>query len=129
MTNVKLNYILICDQAFFDEKGKTSIIGTFNRIESKGTPAIHPKFTIVVNIMGDKNTSHIERIEIINLQDNKTIAFIEKQINFKDFDMHNFLGNFVNTIFPTFGKYWIKISIDHNIISKKDEHYILVEKN
>lgn len=128
MSDTKLNYILICDQAFSDEKNKLSIIGMFDRIQSKNVPAIHPKFSIVVNTTGDLNSSHLEKIEIINLQDNLPVASIENTMDFKGSNIHNFLGNFINTLFPNFGRYWIKVSIDGKTITNKEQHYVSVEQ-
>ena len=128
MPTTKLNYLLTCDQAFSDEKNKLSIIGVFDRIQSKAVPAIHPRFSIVVNTTGDLNSSHLEKIEIINLQNNLPVASLEQQINFTSSNMHNFLGNFINTLFPNFGKYWIKVSIDEKIITNQEQHYVSVEQ-
>lgn len=129
MTDVKLNYILACDQVIIDENGKPSFIGVFNKINTKNTPAIHPRFTIATNTTGKLGISFLEKIEIINLNDNNPIASVEAEVKFKEAGMNNFFGNFLNTLFPTFGKYWIKVSIDGTPITNSNEHYVLVEKN
>lgn len=129
MENIKINYVLMCDQVIVDKYGKISIIGIFNKINAKNTPAIHTRFTITTNIMGRPGTSYAEKIEIINLQDNKSIAFVEGKLEFKETGRNNFFGNFINTIFPVFGKYWIKVSIDGEPITDPEKNYVLVEKN
>jgi hypothetical protein len=129
MTNVKLNHALICDQVIVDTSGKISIIGMFNRINTKNTPVVHGKFAIVINTSGNPGESYLEKIEIINLQDDKSIASVEGKIEFKSAGINNFFGNFVNILFPVFGKYWIKVSINGDPITDPDKNYVLVEKN
>jgi len=125
--NVKLNYLVTCDSVLFDAANKASIIGIFDKIFSKGVPAVHNKFSVVVNTIGSPGTSYDERIEIINTQDNNPIVSLQGKISFEESGRNNFLGNFVNTVFPNFGKYRIKVSIDGQEITNQNEHYVLVE--
>ena len=128
MTKIKLNYALACDQAIVDTAGKISLIGIFGKIYTQSTPAVHSKFTIAINTLGTPGSSYIQKIEIINLQDNKSIISVEGKIEFKEVGINNFFGNFVNTLFPVFGKYWIKVSVDGEPITDPEKDYFLVEK-
>ncbi|MFA6524385.1 MAG: hypothetical protein WC264_02115 [Candidatus Paceibacterota bacterium] len=127
--DIKLNYMLVCDQVLIDQKGKGSFIGVFEKIQATSTPAVHSQFSVAVSTIGSPNTSCIQKIEIINLSDNnKMIAFVEKKLEFKETGIANFVGSFINILFPVFGKYWIKVSVDGESITDSEKHYVLVEK-
>ena len=59
--NIRVNYTLACDQVIVDINGKISIIGIFNKINAKSTPAVHTRFTITTNIMGHPGTYYTEK--------------------------------------------------------------------
>jgi len=47
----KLNFIHLCDSAFISaENGNLNLIGIFDTIISANFPAVHPKFSLVVNV-------------------------------------------------------------------------------
>ncbi len=128
MTKVKLNFAVTCDQTIIDDKGKLSILGIFQKIYTQSVPALHNKFTLVINTIGEPKSSYLQKIEIVNPQDNKSIATLEQKIEFKERGSNNFIGNFINTIFPNFGKYFIKITIDNEVMTNSDVNYISIER-
>lgn len=57
MADVKLNYVIIADNAFFSQENNTlNIIGIFDRIAVKDFPALHSKLSIVTSCSGPKAT-------------------------------------------------------------------------
>lgn len=126
---VELNYVFACDQTIVDMQGKISVIGIFDRIGSKTIPAIHPRFTVAVNISGVPGSKLNEKIEIVNLKDGqeKTITTISGPVELKEAGKNIFFGNFINTLFPNPGKYWIKVSVGDQVLTDKDKNYVMVE--
>ncbi|MDO8593499.1 MAG: hypothetical protein Q7R59_01210 [bacterium] len=129
MANVKLNFVLACDQAFQEDKsGKSSIIGIFNKIGAKGVPAVNPRFSIVVSTYGDPG-NYVEVLKIINKQDNSVIASVKGNIEIKLGGKNTFVSNFTNVMFPVFGQYWFEVTVDGNVLTSPELHYVVVEKN
>jgi hypothetical protein len=126
MANIKLKNIIICENAIASFDGKVSLINIFTEIKSNGFPIINPRFTILVSINGEVG-KYKEILEIIS-PDGSSIAKVEGQVEINGPGGNNFLANFINTVFSIEGKYWIKVSIDGNILNNKDENFILVEK-
>ena len=124
MENVKLNFLHVCENVLISQDKKISVIGIFNKLLTRGWPAIHPKFSVVTNVSAPPK-EYTEVVEIISPED-KTIAKVGNKIVInKEGQSNNFVANFVNTIFPIEGKYKIKVSIDDKIISE-NSHYIIL---
>ena len=127
MANMKLNYVLVCDYIVVDKTNKVSLINIFNIIHASNFPAVHPRFYIATNTIGEIST-HTQKIEVVNLRNDKIIAKVENNFEIKEGGGNNFIGNFFNAVFDNEGKYWIKITIDENVYTNKDEHFILLRK-
>lgn len=127
MNNIKLKNLQICEQVIVAFDGKVSIINIFSDINTKGFPAIHPKFCVLVSIKG-QISRYKESIEIVS-PDEKIIAKVEGEAEIKGEGGNNFIGNFINTPFNMEGKYWIKVMVDGTLLTSKDEHFILVKKS
>ena len=125
--DVKLKFLHICEQTIISSDDKVSIINIFSGISTKGFPVIHPKFCVVANVKGPVGR-YKESIEIIS-PDEKSIIKVEGEIEIKGEGGNNFVGNFINTLFNTEGKYWIKVVVDSAFLTSKDEHFILVKKS
>jgi len=129
MSDMRLNFILMCDQAFQDPaSGKGSIIGIFDTIGAKAVPTVHPRFFVVVNTSGNKG-SYAGTIEIINKKNDEVIASARGMIEMNPKGANTLVVNFVNVVFPAFGSYWLKFTIDGNILTTPESHYIRVEEN
>ncbi|HUW65869.1 MAG TPA: hypothetical protein VMW83_14490 [Spirochaetia bacterium] len=48
----KVNWVHMCDHAFFDNAGKVCLIGLFGSILTASAPATHPRCCFVVNMGG-----------------------------------------------------------------------------
>lgn len=126
--SVKLNYAIFCDQVITEPSGKISIIGAFTRIKSQGVPAVQPKFSVIVNTYGDSG-KYKEKVEIVSKKDNKTIVQVSDEIEIKPGGRNNFVGNLVNVVFPDFGEYWLRVTIDQDVLTDPDLHYVKLEKD
>jgi hypothetical protein len=57
MGAVKLNYVIIADNAFFSQENNTlNIIGIFDKIAVENFPALHSKLSIVTSCTGPVGT-------------------------------------------------------------------------
>ncbi len=124
---LKLKNIYICESVIMSFSGQPSLINLVSEISANSFPALHPKITVFSSIMGDIG-NYKEEIEIISLIDNTTIAKVEGTANIKDTGGNNFIGTFINTIFPLEGKYWIKVTVNGDILTNKEEHLIYLKK-
>jgi len=128
---VKLNFLHTSDQAMISNDGKLSIIGIFTEINVHSTPAVHPKFSIVTNIIGELG-EYEQTIAIIPPNEDNPIASVTGNSEIINDTGNVFVANFINTMFRIEGKYWIKISVkkgsNSEVISNKNEHFILVKK-
>lgn len=128
MAKVKLNYALLCEQVIVDQSQKVSIIGAFNTIGATAVPAVHQRLTVIVNLYGDSGV-YPQKIQIINLHDNTVIGEISGTLEVKTGSQSNLIATFLNTVFPAFGKYWIKVMVADEVLTNQDLHYVLVQKN
>lgn len=124
----KLKNILVCENVIVSFNGQPSLINLVSEITSSAFPAVHPKLTIMVNITGDTGF-YDEKIEIISLlSEKKIIATVGGKIEIKEQGGSSFVGNFINTIFPNEGKYWIKVSINNEVVSNEEDHFIQLKR-
>ena len=52
---MKLNFAIMCDNAFTDQQGRLNIIQTFEGLVSPEFPVVYPRLTIVTNYSGEKD--------------------------------------------------------------------------
>lgn len=73
---MKLNFAIICDNAFIDKEGRLTVVQTFNIIKSQSFPAIHPRLTVVTNYSSDNDdpTQELEHLVRILDPDGKEIS-------------------------------------------------------
>jgi len=127
MTDIKLNFIHVCDQVLVSSDGKVSIIGIFSEIKAIKFPALHPNFSVISNIEG-KEGEYDQTIELLDSSGKKMAAVSGKSEIKKDGSKNNFVANFVNIVFPEEGKYKIISRINDEILNKDDETIILVKR-
>jgi hypothetical protein len=129
MTNPKLNFIHVCENAFTSLDGKLNIIGIFNQINTINLPALHPRLMIVTSLAGEVK-KYSESIEIISPK-GQIIAKAGNPIEiFKDNGSANFVADFVGIVFPEEGEYKIVVKTDENIINvDNNDSFILIKKN
>ncbi len=115
---MKLNFSILCDNAFVDNDGQLSIIQIFEFINVIGSfPASHPKMAIVTNYsmnQNDVNIKHIQQIEIIDPTDNIIASLNITAEPKENRDKLQFISSFINLNFKMPGQYKIKVVIDDN---------------
>ena len=126
MNNVQLKSLQICEQVIEAKDNKISLINIFSGISTKGFPVIHPKFAVIARVIGD-NGRYTEKIEIVS-PDNEILASVSGEIEIKGEGGNNFIANFINMKFSSEGGYQINIIVDGNVLSNKNEYFILVKK-
>ena len=74
---MKLEFIIVCDNAFFDRSDRLSIIQAFDLIEAPSFPAIHPRISIATKWNfekgDDKSIAYKQKLVIIRKKTGKTI--------------------------------------------------------
>lgn len=129
MENLKINYLIAADQAIVDDKGKVSAIGIFDKIQATDAPALHSKFSLILNISGERDKEYKDcKVEIWDEKNSKELATaIIPAISFIGSSNINLILDFVNILFPYFGKYPLKITIGENEMTTEN-HYVIFEK-
>lgn len=120
--NIKLNFLHVCDYASFGENGKINILGIFENIRAKNFPYVHPQLFVVVNISIYKNGEYQNIIQLVN-EENVELGKIifPIKVNSKNFPAGVGIMGQLNSIkFEKPGRYYIKVFLDDNEISKKE---------
>lgn len=130
--SIQLKNIFVCENVIVSFNGQPSLINLIAEITSSAFPAMHPKLSILVSVSGE-NGIYDEEVEIVPIDDDtKTIAKVTGKAEIKDKGTSNFIGNFINTVFPKEGKYWIKVTFKKDgkeeIVTKRDKDYIELKK-
>lgn len=133
MENVKLNFVHVCDYAFFGEADKVNILGIFKKINVIKLPAIHPQMYIVTNITVDKGKEYKGIIKLVGEEDEVEVI---KPLQFsissptagsgKNKAELAFIGQINNVKFENEGKYLFRIYVNETLI---DEVSLEVKKN
>jgi len=113
--NIKINFLHICENAFFSDDKKLNIINIFDIINVSNVPAIHPKFSIALGLSGDI-TKHQLFIEILSPNKTKIIRSEYKGIKEDMKNKTNLVLNFVGIIFKELGEYKILLKIEEEKI-------------
>lgn len=120
--------MFVCENVILSFNGQLSLINLISEIQTKGLPTILPKFVILTQSFGDIG-SYKETIEIVSMDGNETVlARSEAQADIKDIGGNNFIATFYNVAFPAEGKYWVKVTLDGSIVTKKEEDFISIKK-
>lgn len=127
MDDIKINFLHICDTAFFSDDKKLNIIGIFEKVKTPGFPAFNPRFSVALNV-GGKIYSKKKVIEIVNPNGEGLLFSSELPEVAEDKSHSNFAINLVGVQFPGEGSYKIRFKIDDRVVSPEREDYIIVEK-
>lgn len=123
--NIKLNFVILCDNAFVaQETNALSIIGIFDRINADRFPAQHGKFVVVTNISSDPG-EYNQIIIIKNRETDKEVAKLHGKLFIHRIGQKaQFIGNFMNVVFPQSGEYVIEISINGELQDLTNNFYV-----
>lgn len=129
-----INFLHVCENAFFSDDNKLSLIKIFNeitleksKIETKdGEPEVTPFFAFyaALNFSGAFDKDSTDKISILDPSDKEVGSFLLSSVDRKDVlkDKTNFIINIPNLPLKTAGKYKIVIKDkeDKDISEKKD---------
>ena len=112
MENVKLNFVILCNDAFVaKDTNSLNIIGIFDLIKAGSFPAVYPKFCVVTTASGNPG----EYDQVIIIKDKKNGDEIAKlsgklKIN-KPGQKAQYIGTFLSVVFPHKGEYVVEVEI------------------
>jgi hypothetical protein len=117
---MKVNYLIISNNAFIDQDGKLNVLGIFDRIAAISFPVIMPTLFVATNITLSQG-SHKEyaRIKKGDWLVDTAESLVTKDIEGK----HRFVHNFSNIVFPEAGEYLVEIHLD-GVVVADDKLYI-----
>ena len=127
MDKIKINFLHICENAFFSQDKKLNIIGIFDQINVEGLPALHPKFSIAINVSGtvyDKK----KVLEIISPSNKAIISPEMESEKLENKPKANMVINIVGLQFDEEGNYKIILKINDIIVSPEREDFFAVKK-
>ncbi|MEK7082539.1 MAG: hypothetical protein AAB972_00065 [Patescibacteria group bacterium] len=127
MENIKINFLHICENAFFAEDKKLNIIGIFDHINAKGFPAMHSRFSIALSVTGIIHDKKII-IEIMSPDGIPIISLTLKNVKLGNEPKTNLVLNFIGVKFPQSGNYKIIFKVDDKIISSDRQDMITVKE-
>lgn len=127
MENIKINFLHICENAFFAEDKKLNIIGIFDRIYAKGFPAMHSRFSIALSVTGRIYDKKII-IEMMSPDGVPLFSSTLKNIELRNERKTNLVLNFFAVTFLKSGNYKIIFKVDDEIISSDRQDMITVEQ-
>lgn len=116
MENVKLNFIIACDNAFVAQgTNSLNIIGIFDRIGAVKFPAMHPRLVLVTSISGDPGEyDHV--VTLKNKAMGEKIAELSGKLVINTLGKKaQFIGNFFNIVFPQPGEYVFEVTLNNKI--------------
>lgn len=124
MANVKLNFVIVCDDAYIHPQTKSLYInGIFTQIAGDKFPAIHPKFMVITNISGDVG-EYDQRITIRPDRNNTPIAEAKGKLKIEGPKQKaQFLATFYNIKFEE-GEYKIEVYIDDVLQDLTNNFYV-----
>lgn len=117
-----LKYVHVCENAFFDENQKMSVIQIYEGINAYDLPALHPKMSIVTSIIGDSGDKSIE-VSVIS-PSGKIVANLKKEGFLNKDRMLNFVANFIGVMFDETGPHKVIIKVNNAVLWDKEEIFV-----
>lgn len=111
---VKLDYMIVCDNAYFSDDKKLFIEGVFEKIESPGFPAAHKKMSIVAQISNVSVGDHPIELMLENSSGQKSM--MSNTLKKEALGGHKLIFNLFDTLFVDEGVYKFKLKIDGVIL-------------
>ena len=121
----------MCQSFVLGERGKYSIIDVFDKvIAPNGVPASRVQTAVAICTSGTPGI-YTEVVEIVNLNDNTSITKVSDTIEIKADGKNVFVANIVGITFPTYGRYWIKVTIQgqEKPLTNQSVHYVEVRED
>ena len=112
--------LVVCDNIYQEESGKTALVGLFNRLTGSSFPLRHPKLAVFVSVT-DMAPDSVGKLEVVSLESDHTVA--EAKGDFPGpvgrltvVDMNFILKNLV---FPEPGIYSIRFSVNGHPLAER----------
>jgi len=125
---MKLNYILLCDNAFVDSEGQLNAIQIFDQINTTNIlPVAHPRMTIVTNFtmeLDESKSDHNQKVEILDPTGSPIAsvnANMHPEMNESKLQL---ISTFFGTIFKVAGIYTIRTTIDEKEVKNSLEFIV-----
>ena len=115
MENVKLNFVIVCDNAFIAQGSNSlNIIGVFDRIGAQQFPVMFPRLYVVTNFSGTPG-SYTQRIVFRAKKNDEIIAKLESSgiVIAGTGQKAQFIGSFFGLSFPEKDEYIIEVFINN----------------
>jgi hypothetical protein len=111
MSNIRTQFIIVCDQAFLTVgSNNLNIIGIFSQINTQKLPFVYPRFALVVNFDADQAGQHILRTTVTE-PTGKQVAQTELPITVTSGNTQ-VIANFENMQFSAPGLYSLDVFLD-----------------
>lgn len=124
MENIKLNFALVCDYAFFSDKSKLNIIGIFQSIIQSQFPHTHQQMFVVTNVSFKEDRTYVQKIRLIKSDTNTDImtplefkADVKKPPNKTKAEL-GIVAQLNAVKFPQAGEYKFLIEIDGKVVEE-----------
>jgi len=127
MDEIKINFLHICEYAFFSEDKKVNVLGVFDGMTAESFPIIHPRFSIVIGVNGTIFNKRKE-IEILSPSGEPVIS-TQINVNLENKPKANLIINLIGVPFQVAGTYKIVFKIDDKIISPERQDVITINSN
>lgn len=124
MENIKLNFAVLCDYAFFSDSSKPNIIGIFQNIVAPNFPYKHPQMFIVTNVSFQAEGKYKEVVRLISKKTGVDILpplefdLDVKKISGKDTTEVGIVGQINEISFPEQGEYCFRIEMNNELLSE-----------
>ena len=107
-TNIQVNFIHICDNAFLSKDNRLNVIGVFDRLFVAKFPYRHPKFTVVLNVTIEEGTYPFE-IRLMQEGEESPKLVMNGEVKAKKSESFNLISDFAGIAFEQEGEYTVEI--------------------
>lgn len=117
---LNLELLVLCDYALVSKENKLSILGTFDQIFVKKTPARHAKMFVVGVLKGEPDSRHTVKLTIKDSSGKNILPGQELKVNLGSNGRSNLITELGNLPLPLTGEYLIELSTSAGVIGKKE---------
>ncbi len=119
MSNIKAEFVHVCEDSIIARNGNISIINIFDHIGVNTLPALFLKFQVVAGFRGQKGSYPVV-IKVIS-PENSAIASAEGKADIvQDRGLNRFISTFEQIVFPELGVYRVEVSVAGEILESRE---------
>ena len=107
--DIRVNFLMLCDEAHFDNSNKLNINGVFDQIKAKGFPALREKLSIVLQLELPKG-NHTQYVRF--KKGAWEVRTSDMNVVKEESSQHNVIHNVTNLILPEAGDYEIEVFVN-----------------